>query len=66
MWTSTGSWDNFLKSQTLDEALKEFEEFYHKICWESVEINRERLIEAQDLYKQVSEYRWNKINKELR
>ena len=65
MWTSTGSWDNFLKAQTLDEALKEFEEFYHKICWESVERNRERLIEAEDLYKQMSEYRWNKINKEI-
>ena len=47
-------------------TLKEFEEFYHKICWDSVERNRERLIEAEDLYKQMSEYRWNKINKEIR
>ena len=66
MWTSTGSWDNFLKAQTLDEAIKEFEEFYHKICWESVERNRERLTEAENLYKQMSKYRWNKINKEIR
>ena len=66
MWSSVGSWDNFLKALTLDEALKEFEEYYENICWKAVENNRERLMSSEDLYRQITKYRWDKVNKEIK
>lgn len=58
MWRCTGSWDNFLKATTLDEALKEFEEWYYNMLWNSVEGYRHRLAEAEDEFRQFADYRW--------
>lgn len=58
MWVCTGCWDNFMKATTLDEALKEFEDYYYNILWNSIENTRKRLSEAEDKYKQFVEYRW--------
>ena len=57
MWSSTNSWNNFLKATTLDEALKEFEEYYYKQLWKAVESTRKRLDEATDELAQFADYR---------
>lgn len=58
MWTSTASWNNFLKATTLDEALKEFEDIYHKMLWKSVEGARKSLNRAEDSFRQFVDYQW--------
>lgn len=58
MWTSTGSWDNFMEAKTLDAALEEFEKHYHKQLWKSIENLRSRLEEAIDNFAQFDDYRW--------
>lgn len=58
MWRCTGSWDNFLKATTLDEALKEFEDIYHKMLWRAIEGTRKSLNEAEDNFRDFVEYQW--------
>ena len=58
MWKSTGSWDNFMEAKTLDEALEEFEKYYHRQLWKSIENIRKRLEEATDNFAQFDDYRW--------
>lgn len=58
MWNSTSSWNNFLKATTLDEALKEFEEYYYKQLWKAVESTRKSLSEAENNFMQFADHRW--------
>jgi len=56
MWRCTGCWDNFMRATTLDEALLEFEDYYHKLLWKAVESTRKSLAEAEDNFRQFGEY----------
>lgn len=56
MWRCTGSWDNFMKATTLDEALIEFEDYYHNLLWKTFTNTRERLFDAENNVKQFVEY----------
>ncbi len=56
MWRCAGSWDNFMKATTIDDALVEFEDYYYKQLWKAVEGTRKHLAEAEDNFKQFVEY----------
>lgn len=60
MWRCTGSWNNFMKAKTIDEAIEEFERYYKKQLWKSVENCRKDLEEATDKFAQFEDYRWGK------
>ena len=60
MWRCTGSWDNFMKAKTIDEAIEEFEKYYQKQLWGAVEGTRKHLEEAIDTFAQFEDYRWRK------
>ena len=60
MWRCTGSWDNFMEAKTIDEAIEEFEKYYQKQLWKSVESCRKQLEEATDNFAQFEDYRWRK------
>ena len=62
MWRCTGSWDNFMESTTLDEALEEFENFYYKLLWDAVEANNQRLAASLNKFNTYNQYRLNKNN----
>ena len=60
MWKCTSCWDNFMEAKTLDKALEEFEKYYHRQLWKSIENIRKRLEEATDNFAQFDDYRWRK------
>lgn len=60
MWRCTACWDNFLKATTIDEAIKEFEEYYYDKLWSTVENTKENLTKAIINLKNFSEYRENR------
>lgn len=60
MWRCTGSWDNFMKAKTIDEAIEEFEKYYQKQLWRAVEGCRRSLEKATDNFAQFEDYRWRK------
>lgn len=60
MWRCTGSWDNWMKATTIDEAIEEFEQMYKKMLWNSIESLQKRLNTATEAFSKFDEYRWNK------
>lgn len=60
MWSCTGSWDNFMKAKTIDEAIEEFEKYYQNQLWRVVESCRKDLEKATDNFAQFEDYRWRK------
>lgn len=60
MWRCTSSWNNFMEAKTIDEAIEEFEKYYQRQLWKSVEVCRKQLEEATDNFAQFEDYRWRK------
>jgi hypothetical protein len=60
MWRCTACWDNFMKAQTIEEAIEEFEVLYHEKLWNSIEHYQERLMSATAAFKQFNTYRREK------
>lgn len=60
MWRCTSCWDNWLKAETIDEAIEEFEEIYREQLWKSVEGYQKGLDRATTAFKQFDEYQRNK------
>jgi hypothetical protein len=60
MWRCTGSWDNFMKATTIDEAIEEFEKYYQKMLWDAVEGRKKSLDDAINSFRNFDEYRWTK------
>jgi hypothetical protein len=60
MWRCTGSWDNFMEATTIDEAIEQFERYYHKMLWDSVEGRKKSLDDAINNFRDFDEYRWTK------
>lgn len=59
MWSCTGSWDNPLKADNIDDAIKEFEEYYYNMLWGCIESCRERLEKVTDNFRNFANYRLN-------
>ena len=57
MWRCTASWDNFMKAQTIDDAIEEFEAMYREKLWSSVVNEEESLRRAIDKFRVFDEYR---------
>lgn len=57
MWRCTASWDNFMKSQTIDDAIEEFEAMYREKLWNSVVNEEKSLRSAIDKFRVFDEYR---------
>ena len=47
-----------MEAKTLDAALEEFEKYYHRLLWNSIENIRKSLEEATDNFAQFDDYRW--------
>lgn len=60
MWRCTASWDNFMKAQTIDDAIEEFEATYREKLWNSVVNEEESLRRAIDEFRVFDEYRGRK------
>ena len=60
MWRCTASWNNFMKAQTIDDAIEEFEAMYHEKLWNSVANEEESLRRAIDRFRVFGEYRSKK------
>lgn len=60
MWRCTACWDNFMKAQTIDEAIEEFEAMYREKLWSSVMNEQESLRRATDKFREFDEYRRRK------
>lgn len=60
MWRCTASWDNFMKAQTVDDAIEEFEAMYHEKLWNGVVNEEESLRRAIDKFRVFDEYRGRK------
>ena len=60
MWRCTASWDNFMKAQTIDDAIEEFEAMYREKLWNSVVNEEESLRRAIDKFRVFDEYRKGK------
>lgn len=57
VWSSTTSWDNPLKADNLEDALVEFEDYYYKMLWRSIESYQEKLTKATDNFRVMAEYK---------
>lgn len=60
MWRCTASWDNFMKAQTIDDAIEEFETMYREKLWNSVVNEEESLKRTIDKFRVFDEYRKGK------
>ena len=60
MWRCTASWDNFMKAQTIDDAIEEFEAMYREKLWNSVVSEQENLRRATDKFIEFDDYRSGK------
>lgn len=60
MWRCTASGDNFMKAQTVDDAIEEFEAMYREKLWNSVVSEQKKLIRATDKFRAFDEYRKRK------
>lgn len=60
MWRCTASWGNFMKAQTIDDAIEEFEAMYRKKLWNSVVSEQENLRRATDKFIEFDDYRSGK------
>lgn len=57
MWRCTACWNNFLKAQTIEDAIEEFEEMYFEKLWSGVVNLQNRLRDATDRFREFDEYR---------
>lgn len=57
MWRCTASWGNFMKAQTIDDAIEEFEAMYREKLWNSVVNEEESLRRTIDKFRVFDEYR---------
>lgn len=60
MWRCTASWGNFMKAQTIDDAIEEFEAMYREKLWNSVVSEQENLRRATDKFIEFDDYRSGK------
>lgn len=60
MWRCTDSWGNFMKAQTIDDAIEEFEAMYREKLWNSVVSEQENLRRATDKFIEFDDYRSGK------
>ena len=60
MWRCTASWGNFMKAQTIDDAIEEFEAMYREKLWDGVVNEEESLRRAIDKFRVFDEYRSKK------
>ena len=60
MWRCTASWNNFMKAQTIDDAIEEFEAMYREKLWNSVVNEEESLRRTIDKFRVFDEYRSKK------
>ena len=60
MWRCTASWNNFMKAQTIDDAIEEFEAMYREKLWNSVVNEEESLRRTIDKFRVFNEYRSKK------
>lgn len=60
MWRCTASGDNFMKAQTIDDAIEEFEAMYREKLWNSVVNEEESLKRIIDKFRVFDEYRSKK------
>ena len=60
MWRCTASWGNFMKAQTIDDAIEEFEAMYREKLWNSVVSGQENLRRATDEFIEFNDYRSRK------
>ena len=60
MWRCAGCGDNFMKAQTIDDAIEEFEAMYREKLWNSVVNEEESLRRAIDKFRVFDEYRKGK------
>lgn len=60
MWRCTASRDNFMKAQTIDDAIEEFEAMYREKLWNSVVNEEESLRRTIDKFRVFDEYRSKK------
>ena len=60
MWRCTASGDNFMKAQTVDDAIEEFEAMYREKLWNGVVNEEESLRRSIDKFRVFDEYRKRK------
>ena len=60
MWRCTASGDNFMKAQTVDDAIEEFEAMYREKLWTGVVNEEESLRRSIDKFRVFDEYRIKK------
>lgn len=60
MWRCTACWDNFMKAQTIEDAIEEFEEMYFEKLWNSVTSVQKELERATDRFREFYNYRRSK------
>lgn len=60
MWRCTACWDNFMKAETIEDAIEEFEAMYREKLWSSVVNEQESLRRATDKFREFDEYRRRK------
>ena len=60
MWRCTACWDNFMETETIEDAIEEFEKMYREKLWNSVVNEQESLRRATDRFREFDEYRRNK------
>ena len=60
MWRCAGCGDNFMKAQTIDDAIEEFEAMYREKLWNSVVNEEESLKRTIDKFRVFDEYRKGK------
>ena len=60
MWRCTASGDNFMKAQTVDDAIEEFEAMYREKLWNGVVNEEESLRRSIDKFRVFDEYRIKK------
>ena len=60
MWRCAGCGDNFMKAQTIDDAIEEFEAMYREKLWNSVVNEEEILKRTIDKFRVFDEYRKGK------
>lgn len=60
MWRCTACWDNFMKAETIEDAIEEFEEMYFEKLWNSVTNAQKELERATDRFREFYDYRSRK------
>lgn len=57
MWSFITTWDNPLKADNLEDALKEFEQWYYEMLWNTITNLQEKLNKATDNFRLMAEYK---------